>query len=100
MAAIPAIAIAFLVGGIGPALIVAAFCVIVQQFENQLIYPLVVKKVVGVPAIIVILAFIAGGTLAGFLGILLSVPVAAIMMEFFKDVQRGTFGRKVTARGK
>jgi len=100
LAAIPAIAIAFLTGGIGPALIVVAFYVIIQQFENQLIYPLVVKKVVGVPAIVVILAFIAGGTLVGFLGILLSVPVAAIMMELFKDVQQGTFGRKVTAKGK
>lgn len=97
LAAIPAVAIAFLAGGIGPALAVLAFYVIIQQFENQLIYPLVVKKVVGVPAIIVILALIAGGTLAGFLGVLLSVPVAAILMELFTDVQRGVFGKTKSA---
>jgi len=92
LAAIPAIAIAFLTGGLTPALIVLAFYLIIQQFENQLIYPLVVKKVVGVPAIIVILALIAGGTLAGFLGVLLAVPVAAILMELFNDMQKGVFG--------
>lgn len=88
LAAIPAVAIAFITGGVGPALIVALLYLVIQQFENQLIYPLVVKKVVGVPAIIVILALIAGGTLAGFLGILLSVPIAAILMELFVDLQK------------
>ena len=97
LAAIPAIGIAFLTGGFAPALIVTAFYLIIQQFENQLIYPLVVKKVVGVPAIVVILALIVGGTLAGFLGILLSVPVAAILMELFTDMQKGVFDKKQTA---
>jgi len=96
LAAIPAVIIAFISGGgVTGALIVIAFYVVVQQFENQLIYPLVVNKVVGVPAIIVIIALIAGGTLAGFLGLLLSVPIAAILMEFFTDVQKGTFVKKV-----
>ena len=94
LAAIPAIALAFLADGVTTALLVAAFYVIVQQFENQLIYPLVVKKVVGVPAIIVIIALIAGGTLAGFFGMLLSVPIAAILMELFTDMQKGQFERK------
>lgn len=98
LAAIPAIAIAFLGGGITEALVVLAFYIIIQQFENQLIYPLVVKKVVGVPAIIVILALIAGGTLAGVLGILLSVPVAAILMELFTDMQKGVLGQSKTAK--
>ncbi len=98
LAAIPAVGIAFLGGGIGPALIVLAFYIIIQQFENQLIYPLVVKKVVGVPAIIVILALIAGGTLAGFLGVLLSVPVAAVLMELFTDMQKGVFSKRVAEK--
>ncbi|MCI5108633.1 MAG: AI-2E family transporter, partial [Candidatus Pacebacteria bacterium] len=88
LAGIPAVAIAFLTGGVTKALIVIALYLIIQQFENQLIYPLVVKKVVGVPAIIVILALIAGGTLAGFLGIILSVPIAAVLMELFVDLQK------------
>lgn len=86
IAAIPAIMIAFVDGGITPALLVFGLYVIVQQFENQLIYPLVVKKVVGISPVVVILALVAGGTLAGFLGIILAVPLAAVIVEFMNDI--------------
>ncbi|MEK7136600.1 MAG: AI-2E family transporter [Patescibacteria group bacterium] len=69
-------------------LMVIGLYVIIQQFENHLIYPLVVKKIVGVPAIIVILALIVGGQLAGFLGIILAVPLATIIMELAHDAER------------
>lgn len=88
LAAIPAIAVAFAAGGPTLALLVAGFYLIIQQFENQLIYPLVVNKVVGVSPIIVILALFAGGTLFGFLGVLLSVPLAAVAMEFLTDYEK------------
>ncbi|NQV88494.1 MAG: AI-2E family transporter [Parcubacteria group bacterium] len=88
LAAVPAVALAFLNEGITTALLIVGFYVIIQQFENQLIYPLVVKKVVGVSPIISIVALVAGVQLAGFMGLLLSVPVAAVLMEFFNDVQR------------
>jgi predicted PurR-regulated permease PerM len=61
----------------------------VQQFESNLIYPLVVRKIVGVPPILVILALIVGAELGGFLGILISVPVAAVIMEIVEDVEKG-----------
>jgi len=59
--------------------------VIIQQFENHLIYPLVVTKVVGVPPVISILALLIGAKLAGILGILLSIPIAAALQEIFND---------------
>lgn len=88
MAAIPAILLAFTSGGMGLALAIAGFYLLVQQFESNLIYPLVVRKVVGVPPILVILALIIGYQLAGFLGILISVPVAAAVMELVDDIER------------
>lgn len=88
LSAVPAIAVAFVDGGFAIAIIVMALYLIIQQFENQLIYPLVVKKVVGVPPIISIVALVIGAKLAGFLGLLFSVPVAAILIEFFKDLER------------
>lgn len=88
LAAIPAIAIAFTDGGATGALLVVGLYLIVQQFESNLIYPLVVKKVVGVPPILVILAILIGGSLAGFLGVLLSVPIAAALQEFINDIQK------------
>ncbi len=69
-------------------LLVAGGFVVLHELEANLIYPLVVKKVVGVPPLLVILALFAGGELAGFLGILLSVPIAAALQEFVHDVQK------------
>jgi len=88
LALIPAVVFAFSGGGVPLALVVTGFYIIIQQFESQLIYPLVVKKVVGVPPIISILALVVGAKLAGFLGLLIAVPVAAILMEFFYDLER------------
>lgn len=88
MSAIPGVVVAFTVGDASLALIVAGFYLLVQQFESHLIYPLVVRKVVGVPPILVILSLIIGWELAGFLGILISVPVAAALMEVIEDIER------------
>ncbi len=68
-------------------LIVAGLYIVIQQLEGHLIYPLVVKKVVGVPPMISIIALVIGGILAGFLGVLISVPVAAAAMEFISDFE-------------
>jgi len=88
LAAIPALAIAFSDGGFTALLLVAGLYLVVQQFEAHLIYPVVVKKVVGVPPLLVILALIVGAKLAGFLGILLSVPIAAAIQELVADIDR------------
>jgi predicted PurR-regulated permease PerM len=88
LAAIPAVAIGFVDGGVTGALLVAGLYIVVQQFEAHLIYPVVVKKVVGVPPLMVILSLIVGAKLAGFLGILLSVPIAGAIQELVADIDR------------
>jgi predicted PurR-regulated permease PerM len=88
LSAIPAVAVALIDGGTSLGLMVVALFVIIQQFENHLIYPLVVQKVVGVPPLLVILALLVGGKIAGFLGVILSVPVAAVIQEFVSDLQQ------------
>lgn len=92
ISAIPAVLIAFGQGGMSLGIIVAGLFLITQQFENHLIYPLVVKKVVGVPPMVSIIALLVGGQLAGFLGILISVPVATALVEFLNDLEE----KKVT----
>jgi predicted PurR-regulated permease PerM len=87
LASIPAITISFVSGGFSLALVVLGLYIIIHQFENQLIYPLVVKKVVGVPPIVSILALVAGWELGGFLGVVLAVPIAAAVIEFFDDLE-------------
>jgi predicted PurR-regulated permease PerM len=89
LASIPAVMIAFVSGGgISSAVLVIGLYVIIHQFENQLIYPLVVKKVTGVSPVVSIIALAAGWSLGGFLGMLISVPLAAVLMEFFDDLEK------------
>lgn len=87
MAAIPAMFVAYASDGTTMLLVVAGFYLIIQQFENNLIYPLVVRKVVGVPPAISIIALVVGSKLAGFLGIVIAVPVACIIMELLADFE-------------
>jgi predicted PurR-regulated permease PerM len=89
LSAIPAIVVAFSAGGATFALIVAGLYVIINQFESHLIHPLVVNKVVGIPPLLVILALIIGFELAGFLGVLVAIPIAAALREFLNDYDRG-----------
>ena len=88
LASNPAIMIAFVTGGFSLGVLTCGLYIIVHQFENQLIYPLVVKKVVGVSPIVSIVALIAGFQLAGFAGVILAVPIAAAVIEFFDDFEK------------
>jgi len=88
LAAIPAVTLALITNGMSSALLVIGLYIIIQQFENQLIYPLVVRKIVGVPPLISILALIIGGKLAGFVGLIISVPLATMLIEFLNDIEK------------
>jgi predicted PurR-regulated permease PerM len=46
------------------------------------------NKMVGVPSVIVIIALIIGAKFAGIWGIILSVPLASIFMEFIGDMEK------------
>jgi predicted PurR-regulated permease PerM len=90
LSAVPAVLLGF---SVSPALgvMVLGFYIIIQQFENHLIYPLVVRKIVGVPPLMVIISLIVGAQLAGFVGMLLAVPVATVLMEMLGDFERSKF---------
>ncbi len=83
-----AVVVSYSSGGVALAVIVLGLFVVVNQFESNLIYPLIVKKVVGVPPLLVIVGLIAGYTLAGFLGALLAVPVSAVILEVISDFDK------------
>lgn len=88
LSAIPAIGVALIQDGFSLALVTLGLYLIIQQFENHLIHPLVVKKIVGIPSLLAILSLIIGAQLAGFLGMIIAVPVAAALMEFLSDVEK------------
>ncbi|MCK4859802.1 MAG: AI-2E family transporter [Candidatus Omnitrophica bacterium] len=87
LSAIPAVILAFFQAPI-LALWVLILYIVVQQLENYLLVPVIMKKVVGLNPVIVIIALLIGGKLLGILGIILAVPAAAVLAEFFKDIKR------------
>lgn len=89
LAMIPAIFLGFTVGGPEIGLQITGFYIILQQLENHVLVPLVNKKLVGVPPLMVILSLLIGASLLGFWGLILAVPLAAAILEFTRDVLKG-----------
>ena len=56
---------------------------VIQQIEGNLIYPKVVGKHVGLPPILTIIAIIVGGKIAGFFGMIVCIPLTAIIYSLF-----------------
>lgn len=65
-------------GGLGLGVKAAIVELIVQQIDNHLVSPMVMKRTVKLHPATVMLALLAGGTVAGFWGILLAVPGVAV----------------------
>nr|MCR4593994.1 AI-2E family transporter [Clostridiales bacterium] len=53
------------------------FMQVLQTIDNNLIYPRIVGKKVGLPGLLVVVAVIIGGNIAGILGVLLGVPTVS-----------------------
>ena len=90
-AAIPAVLFAVIDGGILLGFKVLIFYIILQQLENYVIGPAIVKRVVGIPPLIVLVAFLVGITLAGFWGALLAIPFAVLILEYLSDVEKNRY---------
>lgn len=67
------------------------FLIVLQQIEGNLIYPHVVGKSVGLPGIWVFFAVIVGSGLGGIAGMLLGVPVCAVIYD---EVRRAMHKRE------
>lgn len=62
-----------------------AYIIIVQQIDNNVIYPRIVGSSVGLPGIWVLCAVTVGGGLFGAAGMLLSVPVCAVLYCLLRE---------------
>lgn len=59
--------------------------VVIQQLENQILVPNIMKKATGLNPLVTLLAVLLGGRLAGFVGVILSVPIATIISIILAD---------------
>ena len=61
---------------------------IVQQLENHIIVPMVMKKAVGLNPIITLIALIIGGKVGGAVGVVLAIPFTlfaeTLLIEFMR----------------
>lgn len=65
------------------------YLVILQQLEDNIIYPRVVGASIGLPGVWVLAAITIGGGVLGISGLLFGVPVAAALYKMLRtDVQR------------
>lgn len=77
---------------------------ILQQFENNVIYPKVVGRSVGLPGMWVLLAVAVGGAVLGVVGMLLMIPVFSVLYTLMRELteyqlaKRGISEDKVIAQ--
>lgn len=60
------------------AIIFIIFVLVIQQIENNFIYPKVVGKSVGLPGMWVLLSVTIGGSVAGLVGLIIATPLCSL----------------------
>jgi predicted PurR-regulated permease PerM len=72
--------------------IVLAFYIIVQQVENNVLVPRIIGRSLNMSPLAVLISVLAGGMIAGVLGLLLAAPVAASLRVILGYIYRKTVG--------
>ncbi|MGH2740203.1 MAG: AI-2E family transporter [Actinomycetota bacterium] len=72
--------------GVTELIITAAYFLMYQQVENYLIAPRIMKRAIDMSAAVVIVAVLIGASLAGVVGALLALPVAAVIKIVVREL--------------
>jgi len=59
--------------------------IIIQQIEGNILTPVLTRKFIGLPPVLVLVAVLAGAKLWGVMGALLGIPITGILFEFLRD---------------
>ena len=76
-------------------LVVLVVMLCYEEFESRVLVPLVYGRALRLPSSLVLFALIAGGTLAGVLGALLALPVAAATLMLIEEMRMAMPGEDV-----
>lgn len=87
VAAFPAVLVGLLISPIH-ALAVAGWCIFIQQLENAVLVPKVMKNMAGVNPLISILSLAVGFKLAGVGGAILAIPTFLIITTIFEAFRK------------
>ena len=91
LAAITVCLVVLVFKSVGAAVIMAIFFIVFQQVENYIFQPIIFQKAVEVSPLVTTLALIIGASLAGFIGALVAIPVAAslqILVRYWMSERR------------
>jgi predicted PurR-regulated permease PerM len=86
LGAVPAIIVA-LFQPFPTVLWVVAFFIVVNQAENYLLAPRITGETLGLSPLHTLLALLIGIEVAGFLGALVAVPVAALLVDLTRPAE-------------
>lgn len=67
------------------ALLILIIFILIQQVEGNILTPVLTKKFIGLPPVLVLISLMIGGKLWGILGAILAIPLAGIIFEFTRD---------------
>lgn len=82
LAVVPAVLVALPLG-VHTVLLVIGLAVVLQLIENNVLIPRIMHHAVGVSALVGLLAVLAFGTLYGILGVLIAIPMTAVIQVLF-----------------
>ncbi|OGK25436.1 hypothetical protein A3C28_06565 [Candidatus Roizmanbacteria bacterium RIFCSPHIGHO2_02_FULL_39_9] len=85
LSAVPSVLIAFSISPV-MGLAVLALYFVVQQIENNLAVPIIMKRAVGLSPIITLIALLVGGRIGGVLGVLLAIPITVFLETMIIEV--------------
>ena len=72
--------------------IVLAFFLILQQIENNVLVPRIIGRSLNMSPLAVLISILAGGMIAGVLGLIIAAPVAASLRLILGYIYRKTVG--------
>lgn len=72
--------------GFNTVLMVIGLSVVLQVIENNVLIPRIMHRAVGMSALVGIFAVLAFGTLYGLLGVLIAIPMAAVIQVLLESV--------------
>lgn len=86
---VTAIILAVFILASSPALVTLFFVLgavfVIQAIENNLLTPILMKRMIDIPPVLVLISLLVGAKMFGFLGMLFAVPVFGIIYEFTKE---------------
>ncbi|MCA9371842.1 AI-2E family transporter [Candidatus Woesebacteria bacterium] len=94
VSAIPAILIAFTSSYLSGFSVLALY-IFVQQLENNIIVPVIMRRAVGLHPIVTLITLLVGGRIGGVIGIILSIPIFLFIETFFQEYRGISAAAKV-----